>query len=177
MKRILTIILTAISLSIAAYAQTNLKIGSPAPAFSAASMDGRIYDLDELRGSVVVLTFWSTRCEICRHELPKVDRVVDSYSGRNVVFLALTMENEEKVRTYLRKNRLASQILPNTFGVVLKYADRTRDGSLDMGFPSFFVIDQDGIVQYRSSGFDKTSALASSIERLARKQVARRAAL
>lgn len=172
MKRILAITFFTISLCIAATAQTSLKIGEAAPAFSAASMDGTNFDLDKLRGSVVVLTFWSTKCEICRHEFPKVDQVVQSYNGRNVIFLALTMENEEKVQTYLRKNTLASQILPNSFGVVLKYADRTRDGSLDMGFPSFFVIDQNGLVQYRSSGFNKTSALSSTIERLAGKRSA-----
>jgi peroxiredoxin len=149
--------------------QTSLKVGSPAPAFSGNSMDGKSYDLSELRGSVVVLTFWSTRCEICRHEFPKVNQVVDRYSGMNVVFLALTMENEAKVEAYTQKNRLASQILPNSFGVVLQYADRTKDGSLDMGFPSFFVIDKNGLVQYRSSGFDRTPALASAIERVAAK--------
>ncbi|MFZ1700039.1 MAG: TlpA disulfide reductase family protein [Pyrinomonadaceae bacterium] len=172
MKRILAVTLISISLCIAASAQTSLKIGEQAPAFSAASMDGTNYDLNELRGSIVVMTFWSTKCEICRHEFPKVNQLVQTYNARNVVFLALTMENEEKVETYLRKNSLASQILPNSFGIVLKYADRTRDGSLDMGFPSFFVIDQNGLIQYRSSGFNKTSALSSTIERLAGKQAA-----
>lgn len=131
-------------------------------------MEGKSYDLAELRGNVVVLTFWSTKCEICRHEFPKINQIVDKNAGKNVVFLALTMENEAKVESYVQKNRLASQILPNSFGVVLQYADRTRDGSLDMGFPSFFVIDKEGILQYRSSGFDRTQSLASAIDRLSR---------
>ncbi len=152
----------------AASGQTSLKVGSPAPAFTGNSMEGKSYDLAELRGNVVVLTFWSTKCEICRHEFPKINQIVDKNAGKNVVFLALTMENEAKVESYVQKNRLASQILPNSFGVVLQYADRTRDGSLDMGFPSFFVIDKEGILQYRSSGFDRTQSLASAIDRLSR---------
>lgn len=175
MKRLLVIIFIAIALCIAASAQTSLKVGSAAPAFAATSMDGTKYDLDDLRGSVVVLTFWSTKCEICHHEFPKVNQLVQDYTSRNVIFLALTMENEAKVNEYIRKNRLTSQIMPNSFGVVLQYADRTRDGSLDMGFPSFFVIDQSGIVQYRSSGFNKTTAMGSAINRLVEKTVASKA--
>jgi hypothetical protein len=38
-----------------------------------------------------------------------------------------------------------------------------------MGFPSFFVIDQSGVVQYRSSGYDKTGPLDSAIAKLVAK--------
>src|SRR6187399_2752326 len=129
MKHLLSIGFLSISLSVAAFAQTSLKVGSPAPAFVGNSMDGKSYDLNELRGSVVVLTFWSTRCEICSNEFPKVNQIVDKYSGKNVVFLALTTENDAKVESYTQKNRLSSIILPNSFGILLQYADRTQDGS------------------------------------------------
>lgn len=150
-------------------AQTTLRVGSAAPAFSANAMDGTCNDLSDFRGKVVVLTFWSTKCEICRHEFPKVNQIVKTYENRNVVFLALTMENEAKVEAYLRKNQLVQTILPNSFGVVLQYADRTPDERIDMGFPSFFVIDKEGTIQYRASGFDRTASMNAVIERLATK--------
>ena len=95
--------------------------------------------------------------------------MVKNYKNRNVVFLALTMENEAKVGAYLKKNQLSPTILPNSFGVVLQYADRTADDRLDMGFPSFFVIDKPGTIHNRSSGFDQTESLNAAIERLASK--------
>lgn len=169
MKILANIALFLLLLAFTAKAQTSLKIGSPAPAFSGNAMDGSCKDLSDLRGKVVVLTFWSTKCEICRHEFPKVNQMVKSYENRNVVFLALTMENEAQVEAYLRKNQLASTILPNSFGVVLQYADRTADDRIDMGFPSFFVIDKVGTIQYRSSGFDRTTSMNAVIERLVTK--------
>ncbi len=169
MKILANIAFLLLILSFTAVAQTSLKIGSQAPAFSGNAMDGTCNDLSELRGKVVVLTFWSTKCEICRHEFPKVNQMVKVYENRNVVFLALTMENEAKVEAYLQKNQLAPTILPNSFGVVLQYADRTADDRVDMGFPSFFVIDKAGTIQYRSSGFDRTASLNAAIERLASK--------
>jgi peroxiredoxin len=169
MKTLANIAFFLLLLSFTAVAQTTLKIGSPAPPFSGNAMDGTCNDLSELRGKVVVLTFWSTKCEICRHEFPKVNQMVKSFENRDVVFLALTMENEAKVDTYLKKNQLAPTILPNSFGVVLQYADRTADDRIDMGFPSFFVIDKAGTIQYRSSGFDRTASLTAAIERFATK--------
>ena len=169
MKRLLALAFLSILLTVVGTAQTSLRIGAQAPPFSASSVDGTTYDLNDLRGSVVVMTFWSTKCEICRYEFPKVNQIVDKYSGRKVVFLALAMESEEKIAAYTQRNRLASPILPNSFGIVLQYADRTRDDRLDMGFPSFFVIDKDGLVQYRGSGLNRTNAIDSMIDRLAAK--------
>ncbi|MEP6705845.1 MAG: TlpA disulfide reductase family protein, partial [Acidobacteriota bacterium] len=87
---ILCVILLATS---AAFSQQALKLGEIAPEFSGQAMDGKIYDLDQLHGKVVVLTFWSTRCEICHSEIPNLNRVADRYRDKDVVFLAVTMDN------------------------------------------------------------------------------------
>ncbi|MEO6052119.1 MAG: TlpA disulfide reductase family protein [Pyrinomonadaceae bacterium] len=166
MKQFLLFAFFTIILTLSTAAQTRLKVGSTAPVFSGTSMDGTSYDLNDLRGSVIVVTFWSTRCEICHRELPKLNRFIEHYDRNKVVFLALTMENEDKIAGYLKGNPYKFQILPNSFGVVLQYADRDKVGNINMGFPSFFVIDQEGLVQYRSSGYDKTAPLDAAITKL-----------
>ncbi|MCV4783904.1 peroxiredoxin family protein, partial [Escherichia coli] len=70
MKLVNTLLLT-ILLAAAAIAQQNLQVGQPAPDFQAQALDGKVYSLSELQGKVVVLTFWSTKCEICHSEIPK----------------------------------------------------------------------------------------------------------
>ena len=95
--KIFTIIFLTAIFAVSAVSQTSLKIGATAPAFSGTSLDGTDYSLDELRGSVVVMTFWSTKCEICHVEFPKLNRVIKSFDGKKVVFLSFTMENEVKV--------------------------------------------------------------------------------
>ena len=166
MKLSAAVAFITVLLALSSYAQSGVRIGSPAPAFSAVSMDGTPYDLKGLRGSVVVLTFWSTRCGICHTEMPKLNSFVDDYSGKRVVFVSLKMEDKDKVNRYVGRNRFESEILPNSFGVVLQYADRGSNGFVNMGFPAYFVIDQKGIVQHRSSGYDKTPQVAAAIERL-----------
>ncbi len=163
LKRIFLQALIVFALAVSAFPQSSLKIGSAAPAFTGTYLDGSRFDLSRLRGSVVVLAFWSTRCNICHIERPKLNTLAAGYDQKNVVFLALSMESEEKITTYLRRNPFKFEVLPNSFGTVLKYADRTRSGNLDMGFPAYFVLDQQGNVQYRGSGYDKSLALDNAI--------------
>ena len=153
-------------LALSAFSQTSLKAGDDAPIFTSASLEGNYFDLEQKRGSVVVLTFWSTKCEICRSEIPRLNQFTSQYDGKNVVFLALTTENEDRIAPFLRSNPFKFTILPNSFGVILQYADRSKGGNLDMGFPAFYVIDQGGKLAYRASGYDKTAPLAAAIDRL-----------
>jgi len=160
----------ALSLAIPASSQSALRIGSVAPQFSAASTNGKQYDLAALRGKVVVITFWSTRCPICRVEMPQLDSLVQQHDPNDVVFLAFTTEGEEKVAPYLRSNAFRFITIPNSFGTLLQYADRDRSGAVNMPYPSFFVVDVQGKVQFRAKGYDKTEALNASIRQLTSRQ-------
>ncbi len=164
--KILSIIVLSLVLSASAIAQQSLRPGAAAPRFSAQSMDGKVYDLNGLQGKIVVLTFWSTKCAICHAEIPKLNRLADRYRGQDVVFLALTTENEAKIENYVRKTPFNFNHLANSFGVVLQYADRDRNGNINIGFPAHFVLDQTGTVQLKTSGFDKSTELDSRISRL-----------
>lgn len=148
------------------FSQQALKPGEAAPEFSGQSIDGKMYDLDQLHGKVVVLTFWSTRCEICHSEIPNLNRVAERYRDKDVVFLAVTMDNEAKINPYLKRNPFNFNILPNSFGVMLKYADKDRSGNINMGFPAHFLINRNGMIALRTDGWDKAANLDSQISKL-----------
>ncbi len=170
MKRFLLGSTFLLVLSLASSAQTALKVGAPAPEFSTVSLDGDQFELSRLRGSIVLLSFWSTRCEICRVELPRLNKLADRFNGGNkVVLLAPTMENDDIVNAFVRRNPIQFEVLPNSFGLLLQYADRTKGGDVDMGFPSFFLIDQNGVVQFRGSGYGRIEPLTAAIDRLVAK--------
>lgn len=161
--RFLGIIFLTTIFSFAAFAQGGKTL---APDFSAATMSGDEVDLDSLKGKVVVLTFWSTRCSICHAEIPKLNRLAAQYKGKDVVFLAPTMENPAKVEAYTRNNSFDFEILPNSFGLVLKYADKDSKGNINMGFPAYFLINQRGEIEQKMMGWDKIDGLNSQIARL-----------
>lgn len=112
------------------------------------------------------MTFWSTRCAICASEIPKLNQMAANYQGREVVFLGLTTDNPTLVESYVKNRPFNFSLMPGSFGVLLKYADRDRSGNLNMGFPAYFVINQQGEIELKASGWDKTNAVNTQINRL-----------
>lgn len=136
--------------------------------FSAVAMDGQTVELSALKGKVVVMTFWTTRCAICAAEVPKLNKMAEDYKNQNVVFLAPTTDNEIKVKDYLKKKPFNFSVLPNSFGLLLKYAEKDRGGNLNVGYPTHFIINQKGEIELRTDGFAKANVIESNIDRLLR---------
>jgi peroxiredoxin len=112
------------------------------------------------------MTFWSTKCAICVSEIPKLNQIVANYKEKDVVFLGLTTDNPSLVESFVRNRPFNFNLMPGSFGVLLKYADRDREGNLNMGFPAYFVINQQGEIELKASGWDKTAAVTSQVNRL-----------
>lgn len=135
--------------------------------FVASSINGEQLELKGLQGKVVLLTFWSTKCAICVSEIPALNSLSDRYSGRDdVVFVGLGLQNESQLSKFLRKKPFNFKIVPNAFGVILKYADRDDRGRISMGFPSHYLINRKGEIVMRLEGFDRNHKLPQAIESL-----------
>jgi peroxiredoxin len=136
-----------------------------AQTFSGTTLDGKSFNLEDLRGKVVVLTFWSTRCAICNAEIPKYNQLSDKYAGKDVVFLALTMENEVLVNNYLKKKPFKFTIVPNSLGAIMQYADKNPNGTFNIAYPTTFIVNQKGEVELKTSG-RKSGAIDDAVGRL-----------
>src|SRR6187402_3620904 len=64
--------------------------GMPAPAFSVRTLDGRTLSLADLRGKVIVLSFWFIGCPACFAMEPKLNDFKARFAESDVVFLAMT---------------------------------------------------------------------------------------
>ena len=151
-------------LSFSVFAQYNNK--QIAEDFEATDLGGQSFSLGDFKGKVVLLSFWSTRCPICQSEIPKLNRLTEKYNGKDVVFIGLTNDNETKINAFLKKNPFNFRITPNSFGVLLKYADKDGAGNINMGYPAHYLINQQGEIELKKSGWDKTASLDAQISRL-----------
>ncbi|NNE64957.1 MAG: TlpA family protein disulfide reductase [Pyrinomonadaceae bacterium] len=166
--RILTILSLTLLFSFAAFAQQST--GTAAQNFSVSTINDEAIDLKQLKGKVVVMTFWSTRCRICVSEIPDMNKLVEKYGTTDVVFLGMAWQDKKKLDVFLKKKPFQFKIVPQSFGVLLKYASRDSNGRLNMGFPSHFIIDQQGTVVYKGEGFDKTKKIKKTIDKLLKDQ-------
>jgi peroxiredoxin len=132
--------------------------------FSVTSTSGTTFDLEELKGKNVVLLFWSTSCEICRAEIPQLNKLVDA--NNEVIFLALSPENPEKINSFLRKNPFKFNVVADSFETVVDYADKTPQGSFNMPFPTFFLINKDGEIELKMQGAKGFEKISNELKRI-----------
>jgi peroxiredoxin len=149
--------------SLSAFAQKSKPV---AENFSATSIDGQTVELESLKGKIVLITFWTTRCAICDSEIPKLNQMASTYKGKDVVFLGLTTDNPTRVESFLKSKPFNFNIIPSSFGILLKYADKDNSGNLNVGFPAYYLINQNGEIELKVNGWDKTQKIDSQINRL-----------
>lgn len=108
----------------------------PFPAFSVTSLEGRKYDLASLRGKVVVINFWFIGCGPCIAEMPQLNRLVKDYEGKEIVFLALTFDDADNLRAFLKQTPFSYQIIPDSQPLM--------DQLSLPSFPAHYVLNQKG---------------------------------
>jgi peroxiredoxin len=109
----------------------------PAIPFTAKGLDGKTYDLAALKGKAVVLNFWFIDCPPCRVEIPGLNTLVKEFTNKDVVFLALALDDEKDLKEFLKKSPFTYTIVPKAREVSQKYGVE--------GFPTHIVIDRNGM--------------------------------
>lgn len=80
--------------------------GMAAPAFTVKTIDGRTISAADLKGKVVVLSFWFIGCPACRAMEPKLNSFKAKFADRDdVIFLAMTADPTPSVKKYLSKEK------------------------------------------------------------------------
>lgn len=70
--------------------------------FPLRNLNGEAFNLEETRGEVVLINFWATWCPPCIAEMPGLQELYTDY-GREVRFLFIARDKEEKVQAFLEK--------------------------------------------------------------------------
>lgn len=140
-------------------AETRLVIANPirartpfAPNFSFVTQDNQQISNTSLRGKVVLLDFWGTWCPPCRESVPILRDINKKYAGKAFQLVGVSSDNDEEVwRTFLEAQHMD---WPD-------YIDLSEEvlGAFKVdSFPTFIVMDKDGVVRFRQSGVGDTTA-------------------
>lgn len=153
MKYLVSIFLIA-AIAIQVKAQdsfTLAKINSPAPAFTFESKPGTKQQLSDLKGKVVLVTFFATWCGPCRAELPHIQKDIFQKYADNPNFELLIFGREhdwETVNKFKKDQGFTMPFYPDPERKIFSlYASQN--------IPRNFVIDKKGNIVYASVGFNE----------------------
>lgn len=120
--------------------------GERPPDFVSHTTQGSALSLAELRGKVVVLTFWATWCPPCRTELAVLEALHREFGPQHLAVLAVNArEPSPAVREYV-------ETLGLTFAVLVDPRGEIQRSYGVVGLPTTFVIARDGRAVARAIG-------------------------
>jgi thiol-disulfide isomerase/thioredoxin len=117
-----------------------------APDFSFTSSEGEYIALDDLKGKTVFLDFWGSWCGPCVRATPAMINLHKKFAAQPVVFLGIAQDSEESWRAYLDKHHMDwPQFLDAHNQIIGRFNVR--------GYPTFIILDGDGIIRARANGY------------------------
>ena len=123
--------------------------------------------LEGLRGKVVLLDFWASWCEPCRHSFPWLNAMQAKYADRGLVIIGVNVDREQAAAERFLRD------VPATFRIVYDPAGTLATRYDVPGMPSSFVIGRDGAIVGRHIGFRNAARAEREAEllRLLEKQL------
>ncbi len=132
--------------------------GRLAPAFTLTLIEGQELSLKDLRGKVVLLNFWASKCSPCRAEASDLEFGWKAYKDRDVHFLGININNDKAgdARKYLKDLGIT---FPNGWDdgkIAYKYSV--------VGIPRTIIIDPNGRITYMHMGSIKSAIIRAKLD-------------
>ena len=137
--------MTAFLIALGGAAPAQVKAPPTDPMMKLQGLDGKIYDLADLRGSVVLVSFGATWCAPCSTELRALQELLIEFRDQPVKFFWVSVERPEEItnaglKRYAREQKVTFPVLRDTGKMVfLQFADRVR-------LPMIVLLNKDGRV-------------------------------
>jgi len=125
--------------------EAHYTVGEKALDFIVTDLNGKTIKLSELKGKVVVLNFWFTKCGPCIQEIPTLNALVKEYKDQDVVFLALTFNKKGVVENFLYDTEFNYTIVTNANNVINMYGVQS--------YPTSIVINKKGEIVLKEIGY------------------------
>ena len=124
-----------------------------APDFVFTSLEGASISNASLQGKVVLLDFWATWCPPCRESVPTIQSLHKKYAGKAFEIVGISGDSDEDSwKAFVAKNNM-------NWAEYLDSSEMMSEKFEVDSFPTYIVVDKEGVVRYRQSGFGTTTQM------------------
>lgn len=142
-KALISSVILMIVLSSRCIAQ--VEVGEIAPVISVEKwIDNPDYETQIIKNKAVVLDFWFTTCAPCVYTIPHLNELSEQYNKDEVVFAAITFNDETTIKNFLSKKSILANIGSDT-------AYQTINAFGVKSYPITFLIDKKGILRWKGN--------------------------
>jgi cytochrome c biogenesis protein CcmG, thiol:disulfide interchange protein DsbE len=133
-------------------------IGFKAPDFEAVTYNNKTYSLQDLKGQVILMEFWSPDCRFSAKVRSWVEYIAGKYGDRVTILSVMIRPDETAYENYLKDHKMSSIVVQANEDLMETY----NPGVIT---PTFFVIDKSGTIQFKGSGITVIEVVDKILER------------
>lgn len=126
-----------------------IRVGQSAPDFQVVDLQGNPVKLSDYRGQKVMINFWTTWCNVCKAEMPHVEKLYEYYKDQSVMILSVNVTSQERntqdVERYVDHRELS-------FPIVLDEAGKVSERYRVAAYPTTFIVDASGVIRRQHVG-------------------------
>ncbi len=127
--------------------------------FQLATLDGGLISLEDMRGKVIVVDFWSSWCIPCRAEGPILAEAYREWRDRGVEFVGIAVWDEEgPVNDFIERNGIEYVNGLDNGRILVDWGVR--------GIPEKFFVNSDGEVVKKIAGPNTEATLSRILTEL-----------
>lgn len=116
------------------------------PLFKLKDVEGKVRDVKEWDGKVLMINFWATWCPPCRKEMPAFIKLQEKYADKGFTIIGIALDQKQAVIDFIDPMGMNYPILmAEDNGIVLTQAYGNRLGVL----PFTVIIDRQGKIVHR----------------------------
>jgi len=147
MKRILCLIAPLVALSLSLSAAEPPAVGSPAPAFSLQSQEGKTVSLKDFQGQWVVLYFYpKDMTQGCTIEAHNFERDLAQYTAKKAAIVGVSADSVDSHKQFCTKESLTFKLLADPGKeMISSYGSLAANGAV--AARNTFLIDPKGVVR------------------------------
>jgi thiol-disulfide isomerase/thioredoxin len=113
--------------------------------FKANDMQGRMVNLEDSIGKIIVLNFWFINCGPCRKEIPELNELVDSFANTGkVLFYGVALDQKADLGKFLPKFPFKYNIIDDGRSIAAQYGIRS--------YPTHAIVDTNGKIYFHTVG-------------------------
>lgn len=131
--------------------------GTEAPALTVGEWVAGEFDVTKMRGSIVIVDFWATWCGPCIAAMPKNNALAEKYAKDGVKLIGVCASGDPATMPKILTDNKVTY--PNAF---VQGEQVTKDWPI-LFYPTYAVIDREGIVRAIGLKPDKVEAVIESM--------------
>jgi len=138
------------------------KVGQNVPDFSFQTIDGKNYQMSELKGKTVLLVFFATWCAPCMKELPKIEEEIwKKYQSEDFLVIAFGRDHSmEEIQKFNETKGFTFRLAPDP-------AHKIYGQFFKQYIPRNVLVSREGKIIYQKQGYrdEDSKTLKTLIEK------------